>query len=111
MTIVLAVVLIAVFGVLGTAKLLAVPAMRDAAAHLGFTAGQYRLLGALELAAVAGVALGLAVPWTGIAAAVGLVLLMLGATGAHAVHRDGLRRIAIPLIVAAVAAAYAWFLV
>ncbi|GAA2154825.1 MULTISPECIES: DoxX family protein [Glycomyces] len=107
MTIALAIVLIAMFGVLGAAKLAAVPAMRDAAAHLGLTVGHYRVLGALEIAAVAGVAIGFVVPVLGIAAACGLVLLMLGAAGFHAVHQDGVLRVVIPLLVAAVAAAYA----
>jgi hypothetical protein len=104
---VLAVVLAIVFGVLGAAKLAAVPAMRAAAAHLGLTVGQYRVIGALELAGAIGVLVGLAVPPIGIAAAVGLGLLLLGAVAAHVRNRDAASRIAVPVAVAAVVTAYA----
>ncbi|RRR96771.1 DoxX family protein [Glycomyces terrestris] len=111
MTIGLAIALAAVFGVSGVAKLAAVPLMRQAAAHLGFSTLQYRLLGALEVAAVVGVGIGVVVPWIGIAAASGLVLLMLGAAASHAAHRDGAVRVAIPLVPAVLAVLYALTLV
>ncbi len=106
MSLLLATILIALFGVLGVAKLAAVPAMRAAAHHLGFSIAQYRVIGALELAGVAGIALGLATPPIGVAAACGLTLLMLGAAGAHVAHRDGPTRVALPLAVAGIAVAY-----
>jgi hypothetical protein len=107
----LAVVLAAVFGVLGIAKLAAVPAMRTAAHHVGLSVDQYRLIGALEVAGALGVLAGLLVAPLGLAAAIGLGLLMVGAVVAHAVHRDGASRLAIPVVVAVVVVLYAVSLV
>ncbi|MFJ3623326.1 DoxX family protein [Streptomyces iakyrus] len=59
MTTVLAVTLSLVFLPLGLAKLAAVPSMRQAAAHLGMSVRLYRVVGALEVAGVAGLLLGL----------------------------------------------------
>jgi DoxX-like family len=56
-------------------------AIRD---RLGVSAGVWRGIGILEVAAAVGLAVGYAVPVLGIAAAVGLVLLLIGAIGAHA---------------------------
>ncbi|MEJ3749606.1 DoxX family protein [Actinomycetes bacterium KLBMP 9797] len=106
MNILLGTILIVLFGVLGVAKLAALPAMRAAAHHLGFSVARYRVIGALELAGVAGVAIGFAAPPIGIAAGIGLILLMLGAAGAHLGHRDPLQRIVLPLLVAGVAVGY-----
>lgn len=107
MIVLLAAVLIAIFGTLGLAKLAAVPAMRSAAAHLGFTATQYRGIGALEVAGAAGIALGLFAIPLGFAAAVGLLLLMLGAAHAHRQRGDSLLRVSIPLVLAMLVAGYA----
>ena len=90
----------------GTAKVLAVPMMRAAAAHHGLTVAQYRIVGALELAGVVGLIAGFAFPPVGIAAAIGLILLLLGAAGAHLKERDPLPRVLFPLLVAGIAAAY-----
>jgi hypothetical protein len=49
--------------------------------HIG--SGLWPLIGALELAGAAGLLVGLWVPPIGVAAAVGLGLLMVGAIGAH----------------------------
>jgi hypothetical protein len=106
-TVALAVVLAVVFGVVGTAKILGVPPMRTAAHHLGFTVGQYRLIGALELAGAIGLLVGLAVPALGVAAAIGLGLLLVGAATAHVVHRDAASRVALPLVLVAGVAACA----
>jgi hypothetical protein len=106
MNILLAIVLIGLFGALGVAKVAAVPAMRKKAHHLGFSVPSYRVIGVLELAGAAGVAIGLVAAPLGYAAAGGLVLLMLGAAGAHLVNRDGPRDIALPLLVGAVAVGY-----
>jgi hypothetical protein len=102
----LAIVLAVVFGVLGIAKLVGAPPMRTAARHLGFSVGRYRLIGALELAGAVGLLAGLVVPALGIAAAVGLGLLLIGAGTAHVLHRDGAPRVALPLVLVAVVAAY-----
>lgn len=107
MTAVLAAALAATFGLLGLAKLAALPPMRSAAAHLGLSVAQYRGIGVLELAGAAGLTIGLTAPIVGIAASTGLVLLMLGAALAHARHGDTLARVGIPLILIGPIAAYA----
>ncbi|MFF4361454.1 DoxX family protein [Streptomyces sp. NPDC001604] len=88
MTTMLAIVLSLVFLPLGLAKIAAVPVMRRAAAHLGMSTGLYRAVGALEVAGVAGLLLGLT--WTplGVAAATGLALLMAAAAVVHLRHGD-----------------------
>jgi DoxX-like family len=55
-------------------------AIRD---HLGVKPVQWRLIGLLELAGVAGVLVGLVWPPIGVAAAIGLALLVLGAIVFH----------------------------
>jgi DoxX-like protein len=60
-------------------------AIRD---RLGVTPWLWRGIGILEVGAAAGLTAGLAVPVLGIAAAVGLVLLLIGAIGAHARAND-----------------------
>ena len=59
--------------------------MRD---QLRVGAQLWRLVGALEVAGALGLAVGLVVPVLGIAAAVGLALLMVGGIGAHARAQD-----------------------
>jgi DoxX-like family len=61
-------------------------AIRD---HLGVKPVQWRVIGLLELAGVAGVVAGLAWAPIGIAAAAGLALLMLGAISFHVRASDG----------------------
>jgi DoxX-like family len=55
-------------------------AIRD---HLGVKPGQWRVIGLLELAGVAGVLVGLVWAPIGVAAAIGLALLVLGAIIFH----------------------------
>ena len=64
------------FGMHGVRMILAVPAMRAAAASVGFSVTQYRYIGLLELAAAIGVAAGLVYPMLGVAAGVGVIALM-----------------------------------
>ena len=91
---------------LGMAKVLALPSMRQRAAHLGFTAAAYRRIGALELAGAAGVLVGLVEPVIGVLAAAGLLLLLAGALAAHARHRDTLHGAAPAVLFSLVDAAY-----
>ena len=105
-TVVFAVVLAVIFGVAGTAKIAGAPIMRTAARHLGFSVGQYRVIGALELAGGIGLLVGRVVPPVGVAAAIGLGLLLIGAGTAHVVNRDGASRVAVPLVLVAVVATY-----
>ncbi len=75
--------LAALFGFAGVIKLAGVRqslAIRD---HLGVKPVQWRLIGSLELAGVAGVLAGLAWSPIGVAAAIGLALLILGAIVIH----------------------------
>ena len=102
----LAVALAVVFGAAGIAKICGAPVMRKAAQHLGFTVGHYRVIGALVLTGAIGLLVGLVAPAIGVAAAIGLALLLIGAGVAHLVHRDGAARVAVPLVLVAVVAAY-----
>jgi len=106
MTTTLAVLLAVLFGLLGIAKLAAAPPMRAAAEHLGYTTDQYRVIGALEAAGALGLIVGFRLAGIGVAAAIGLVLLMLGAAGAHVRNRDAANRVLVPIVLAAMAAAY-----
>lgn len=67
----------------GVPKIASTARMRDEATHLGIPRTGYVLIGALELAAAIGLLVGLARPLLGIAAAGGLVLMMVGAVLAH----------------------------
>jgi DoxX-like family len=82
-TVIVTVLLAALFTFSASIKLLGVPrslAIRD---HLGVKPLQWRLIGALELAGVAGVLVGLLWPPLGIAAGIGLALLSVGAISFH----------------------------
>jgi hypothetical protein len=82
-TVIVTLLLAALFTFSASIKLLGVSrslAIRD---HLGVKPLQWRLIGALELAGVAGVLVGLAWPPIGIAAAIGLALLSIGAIAFH----------------------------
>ena len=87
-TIVLSVLVAAAVLGSGAAKLAGAKqslAIRD---RLGVAPWLWRTVGVLEVAAAGGLAAGLAVPVLGIAAAVGLVLLLIGAIGTHARSHD-----------------------
>lgn len=101
---VLSIGLAGVFAALGTAKLLAVSSMQARAAHVGLGVGAYRGIGALEVAGALGLLAGLVVPGLGVAAGVGLVLLLLGAVTAHLRVGDSLKEAAPAVVLAAVVA-------
>jgi hypothetical protein len=105
-TTVLAAVLVVAFGVLGWAKVAAVPAMRGRAQHVGYSVGAYRRIGVLEILAGLGILVGAAVPLIGILAATGMVLLLAGAVITHLRNGDGLRELAPALVLGAVAVAF-----
>jgi hypothetical protein len=92
--------------VLGGAKVLRLQPMRDRAVHVGFTADDYSRIGALELLAAAGIAIGLAVPLVGVLASCGLLLLLGGALAAHVRVGDPPRDMVPALVVAALVTAY-----
>ena len=103
---VLAAVLVVAFGLLGSAKLAAVPAMRARAQHVGLSVDDYRRIGALEILAVLGILVGAAVPVIGVLAATGLVLLLGGAAITHLRNGDGIRELAPALVLGAVSVAF-----
>lgn len=86
----------------GGAKLAAIPDMRTRASHLGFSVTTFRVVGALEVAGVAGLQLGWQWPTLGLVAAVALTLLMLGAVVCHVRVGDPLREAVPALVVTAV---------
>ena len=104
-TTVLAGVLIVAFGLLGSAKLAAVPAMRGRAEHVGYSVDAYRGIGVLELLAALGILVGAVVPVIGVVAATGLVLLLGGAVVTHLRNGDGFRELAPALVLGTVAVA------
>lgn len=86
----------------GTLKLLAVPAMRERAEHLGYSVTAFRAVGATEVVAVAALWWGhiLGPEVLGVAAAVGLVVLMAGAVASHLRAGDTPRATAPAVVVA-----------
>lgn len=81
--IVLAVLLAVGFALAGVQKVSGATAMMESADHLGVPRERYRLIGGLEILAAVGLIVGIFVSALGIAAAVGLVLLMAGAVAFH----------------------------
>ena len=83
-TIVLSVLLAAAVLGSGGAKLAVAKQSIEIRDRLGIAAPLWRSIGVLEVAAAVGLAVGLAIPALGIAAAVGPVLLLIGAIATHA---------------------------
>jgi uncharacterized membrane protein YphA (DoxX/SURF4 family) len=102
----LAVLLAAFFALAGSTKVLAVPSMRDRAAHVGFTVGAYRRIGVLEVLGAAGVLIGLGIPELGALAGAGLLVLMLGALIVHSRSGDKFVEVVPALGAGVVALAY-----
>lgn len=93
---------------LGLSKALAVPVMRERAAHVGVPVRGYRLIGLAELAAAVGLVAGHWWPLLGTAAALGVVLLMAGAVLAHLRVGDALPQWLPAVATAALAGGYLW---
>ncbi|MDI6101813.1 DoxX family protein [Actinoplanes sp. NEAU-A12] len=107
MNTVLAGIVIVFFGMQGIARLTADPAEQHAAAyHFGVSIGEYRKFSALMILGGAGLAAGLVIPPLGIAAAVGLIGLMVIAAGLRYLCQDGAFRVALPLVIAVLTAGY-----
>ena len=70
------------------------PRMRESAAHFGIPWPRYRLIGVAELAAAAGVLIGLWWHPLGLAAAAGMALLLLGAMITHRKAADSAQEVA-----------------
>jgi len=106
-TVIVTILLAALFTFASAIKLFGVPqslAVRD---HLGISPALWRSIGLLELAGVVGVLAGLAWAPIGVAAAVGLALLSVGAVVSHVRASDGLADTAPAVIAVALAAATA----
>jgi hypothetical protein len=88
-TVIVTLLLAALFTFSASLKLLGVPKSLEIRDHLGVKPLQWRLIGALELAGVAGVLVGLLWAPLGIAAATGLALLSVGAIAFHLRASDG----------------------
>lgn len=102
-TVVVTILLALLFTFSSAIKLLGAPqslAIRD---HLGVKPVQWRVIGALELAGVVGVLVGLAWAPIGVAAAIGLALLSVGAVAFHVRASDGLAKMA-PAVIGVVLA-------
>ncbi|WP_216215357.1 DoxX family protein [Amycolatopsis aidingensis] len=73
---------------MGAGKVAGIEQMRRSADHLGVPPGLNRSIGVLELAAAAGLIAGFWIQSLGLAASIGLVLLMVGAVYYHVRARD-----------------------
>jgi uncharacterized membrane protein YphA (DoxX/SURF4 family) len=87
-------------------KILGQPKMRQSAAHFGISWPRYRLIGVAELAAAAGVLIGLWWHPLGLAAAAGMALLLLGALITHRRAADNGKEMAPALLAIAITLAY-----
>lgn len=81
----LAIVLSTAISLAGYSKLTEQPVMVKAREHFGLPARTYRLIGVAELSAAVGVLVGLTeqLMWVGLATALGVIVLMLGAISFH----------------------------
>jgi DoxX-like family len=111
-TIVVSLIVAAVLAGSSATKLLGTRFSRDTAAHLGYSQGLNRLIGVCEAAAVVGLIAGLFWRPFAIAAAGGVVLLMIGALTFHRRAGDSLARVTPALLVllltAAVIVGHVW---
>jgi len=87
-------------------KLLGHPRMRQSAGHFGISWPRYRLIGVAELAAAAGVLIGLRWHPLGVAAATGMTLLLAGALITHRRATDSGKEMAPALLALAITIAY-----
>jgi len=105
---IIAVLLALAFLVIGGAKIAGVPAMREAADHFGIPFNKFRSIGVLEIAGALGILIGFANKTLGIAAAIGLFLLLIGAVASHIRVRDPFVKLVPALVLGVLAAAYVW---
>ena len=102
LTVVLALVFLASAGM----KLLGLPYSVRNRDRFGLSPSLWRTIGVLELAGVAGLLLGTAVPVLGVAAGVGLALLMVGAAATRVRVHDPVVQVLGDLVVLAFVVAY-----
>jgi uncharacterized membrane protein YphA (DoxX/SURF4 family) len=82
-TLILAILLALAFGAAGAQKLAGAKMAVETSGHLNIALSRYRLIGVPEILGAIGLLVGLAVWPLGVAAAAGLVVLMIGAVIAH----------------------------
>ncbi len=87
-------------------KLAGQPRMRQSAAHFGIPWPRYRLIGVAELAAAAGILIGLWWHPLGLAAAAGMALLLLGAIITHRRAADSAQEVAPAVLALLLTVAY-----
>jgi uncharacterized membrane protein YphA (DoxX/SURF4 family) len=87
-------------------KLTGKPKMQQSAAHFGIPWPRYRLIGVAELAAAAGILIGLWWHPLGVAAAAGMAALLLGALITHRRAADSGKEMAPALLALAITIAY-----
>jgi uncharacterized membrane protein YphA (DoxX/SURF4 family) len=87
-------------------KLTGNPKMRQSAAHFGIPWPRYRLIGVAELAAAAGILIGLWWHPLGVAAAAGMAVLLIGALITHRRAADSGKEMAPALLGLAITIAY-----
>jgi uncharacterized membrane protein YphA (DoxX/SURF4 family) len=87
-------------------KILGHPKMRQSAARFGISWPRYQLIGVAEIAAAAGVLIGLWWHPLGLAAAAGMALLLLGAVITHWRAADSGKELAPALLALAITLAY-----
>lgn len=102
-TVVLAVLLSLTYAASGGQKVAGVTSAMENADHLRVPRGPYKVIGGLELLAVVGLLIGLAVWPLGVAAGAGLALLMAGAVVTHLRAGDGVARFAPALVLGVLA--------
>jgi uncharacterized membrane protein YphA (DoxX/SURF4 family) len=106
MFVTISLLLIAVCLLPAIGKLTGQPKMRQSAEHFGIEWPRYRLIGVAELAAAAGILIGLWWHPLGIAAAAGMALLLVGALVSHRRAGDSPKETASALIALAITIAY-----
>ncbi|HEV3153177.1 MAG TPA: DoxX family protein [Candidatus Baltobacteraceae bacterium] len=105
---VIGVLLALAFLVIGGAKIAGVSTMREAASHFGIPYNTYRAIGVLEIAGALGVLIGFVNKALGIAAGIGLFLLLIGAVASHLRVRDPFVKLLPALVLGVLAVAYVW---
>jgi uncharacterized membrane protein YphA (DoxX/SURF4 family) len=103
---VLTVVLALVFLASGAMKLLGLPYSEHSRDRFGLSPSLWRTIGVLEFAGVAGLLVGTAVPALGVAAGVGLALVMVGAIATRLRVRDPVVMVLGDLVVLALVIGY-----
>ena len=102
-TVLLSLVLAAVFAALGSFMIVRNPSGADMADRLGFSVGAFRIIGWLEVLFAVGLLVGLFYPLVGEVSAIALAVLMLGAVLNQVRLRDAFAKLAPPLTLGALA--------